>query len=68
MIDSLLVIKDYIYDNKKCSSLEFKNYLNNSDEEFLKNARNVSQRFGIDDEYSNQLTNRLSKEIFSFCQ
>lgn len=65
VIDSLLVIKDYIYDNKKCSSLEFKNYLNNSDEEFLKNARNVSQRFGIDDEYSNQLTNRLSKEIFS---
>ena len=65
VIDSLLVIKDFIYDNKKYSVEEFINKLDNDDEEFLKECRNVKERFGIDDEYSNELTHRVSHEIFT---
>ena len=65
VIDSLLVIKDFIYDNIKYDVDDFIKKLNNNDELFLKECRNVKERFGIDDDYSNELTHRLSHEIFT---
>ena len=65
VIDSLLIIKEYIYDKKIYSVDEFICKLESNDEMFLKKMRNYKKAYGTDDEFANEFTNRISKDIFS---
>lgn len=65
VIDSMLVIKKYIFDEKRFTVDEFINNLNNNDEEFLKFVRNCSECYGTDSQNANSFTNRISTEIYS---
>ena len=65
IIDSLLVIRDFIFRDKSYTSEEFIKLLSDNDEEFLNKCKKYKTCFGIDDKEVNAFSNRISSEIFS---
>lgn len=65
IIDSLLVIRDFIFKDKSYTCEEFIKLLNDNDEEFLNKCKKHKTCFGIDDKEVNAFSNRISSEIFS---
>jgi len=65
VIDAMLVIKDFVFKNKKYSANEFINCLKNNDTDFLDIAKKHDICFGIDNPVVNEFTTKISHEIFS---
>ena len=65
VIDSLLVIRDIVFDGKAVSADELLTRLKNNDEAFLSLCRKNKNSFGADNGNADKLANMLSTEIFS---
>jgi len=65
VIDSLLAVKDLVYDRKKYTAEELLGFLEANDEAFAAEARKLDIRYGIDDPFVNSFANKLSDELFS---
>ncbi len=66
VLDSLLVIRDFIFRDKKYSKDEFLSLLCANDEVFLDKCRNHPVHHGIDNEEANALANKLTTDIYSY--
>ena len=65
VIDSLLVIRDIVFDGKAVSAEELLARLKNNDEAFLSLCRKNKNSFGADNGNADKLANKASTEIFS---
>ena len=65
VIDSLLVIRDWVYAEKRFTPEEFLRKLAENDTVFLKEARRHAACFGKDDPKVNAFTKQLTSAIFS---
>ena len=65
VIDSLLVIRDFIFEDKALTADELINGLKTVDKEFLNKAKGHKIAFGTDNDDANTFSNRLSTEIFA---
>lgn len=65
VIDSLIVIKDVLFKDKKYTANEFLELLGNNDEEFLNACRHHGVSYGIDHPEANEMANRVSTDIYS---
>ena len=65
VIDSMLVIRDFIFNEKQYEKTQFIELLKSNDAEFLIKARNHSVSFGSDNRDANDFANRISTDIFS---
>ena len=65
VIDSLLVIKDFVFEKKWYTAEAFLDKLRNNDEEFLKSAREYEVSHGKDNERANALAKKFSAEAFA---
>lgn len=65
VIDSLLVIRDIVFDGKAVSAEKFLTRLKNNDEAFLSLCRKNKNSFGADNGNADKLANKASTEIFS---
>lgn len=68
VIDCLLIIKKFIFEDKKYTAQELLTYLKNNDENFLSQAIKCSVCFGVDDEQVNTFAHHLSKQIFAMTE
>lgn len=65
VIDSMLVIRDYVFEKKLCSANELISRLAENDITFLKNLRNHDLHFGNDNPVANSFSQKISSDIFS---
>lgn len=65
VIDSMLVIRDFIFSEKLFDVPEFIGLLKANDKDFLKLAKNHKVSFGNDNTDANLFANRISTDIFS---
>jgi formate C-acetyltransferase len=65
LIDSMLVLRDFVFNDKSYTKEEFLNLLKNNDEEFLNKCKKYKTCFGIDDGKVNEFSKKISSEIFS---
>lgn len=65
VIDSLLVIRDVLFTEKRCTVEEFLELLRNSDEAFLDTCRRHKVCYGCDHPEANAMANRVSTDIYS---
>lgn len=65
VIDSLLSVKELVFDKKVYCADEFLTKLNDNDDEFLSVCRNSEHVYGTDDAVANDFAHRLSTDIFS---
>ncbi len=65
-VDSLFVIRDYVFTDKNLSTNELINLLESNDEGFLKKVRTHKNRYGIDNDEVNKLSADFTHTIFSF--
>jgi len=65
VIDSLLVIRDFVFEKQRYTAETFLRLLKDSDPDFLKLCRNHNISFGHDDPDANAMANRVSTDIYS---
>jgi formate C-acetyltransferase len=65
VIDAMLVIRDFIFEEKLYNAEEFVELLQTNNKELLEQARNHKISFGNDNRDANIFTNKLSSDIFS---
>lgn len=65
VIDAMLVIRDYIFENNIFSATELIAKLEKNDKDFLIQLRNHSVSFGSDNSDANSFSNKISTDIFS---
>ena len=65
VIDSLLVIRDFVFTDQLYTADEFMNKLADNDQDFLKRARAHSVSFGNDDADANSFAEKISSDIYS---
>ncbi len=65
VIDSMLVIKDYIFSSKKYNPDDFINNLKNNDSVFLSETRKHPLCFGCNNEAADEFSRKISSDIFS---
>jgi len=65
VIDAMLVIRDFIFEEKLYNKEEFVELLKTNNKEFLNQARNHKISFGNDNEDANNFANRISTDLFS---
>lgn len=65
VIDSLLIIRDFVFEDKSYTANEIVSLLEKNDKEFLKRARNHPIAYGKDNAAANELSKRLSSDIFA---
>lgn len=65
VIDSMLVIEDYIYENGKLTAEKMLELLDAGDEAFLDEVGKYPHCFGVDDAHANELAHRLTDDVFS---
>ena len=65
VIDAMLVIRDYIFENNIFSATELIAKLEKNDKDFLVQLRNHSVSFGSDNSDANAFSNKISTDIFS---
>ena len=68
VIDSLLAIKDLVFDGKKYTAENVIEFLKSNDESFLKKVVGLDKSFGKDDQDVNRFANDISKKIFSMTE
>ena len=68
VIDSLLAIRSFIFEDRKYSARQLLELLKNNDELFLREAIGCTESFGRDDESVNHFAHRLSSRIFSMTE
>ncbi len=66
VIDSMLVIRDMIFNDKTCNAKDFIDKLDSGDKEFLQKTRNHKISFGNDNDDANHFATRISTDIYSF--
>ena len=64
-IDSMMVIRDMIFRDKKISAQQMIKCLKDNDEEFLLMARNHKSAFGRDESDVNDFSRKISTDIYS---
>ena len=64
-IDSLLAIKEFVFDRKKYTAEAFIKKLQADDEAFVDEMKNCKIAFGRDDERADTLAKRISSAVFS---
>lgn len=64
-IDSLLVVRDFVFKKKWYAAEQFLEKLRNNDEAFLKIAREYEVSHGKDNDSANAFAKKFSSEIFS---
>ncbi len=65
VIDSMLVIRDFVFEENLFDKPEFIELLKSNNKEFLAQVRNHNVSFGNDNTDANNFANRISTEIFS---
>lgn len=65
VIDSMLVIKEMVFDKKSISPKELLCLLRKNDEEFLQTARRQKLCFGVDNNTANAFSKQLTSDIFA---
>ncbi len=65
VIDSMLVIRDVVFENKTYTAKEFISRLSQNDTDFIAQLRNHSIHFGDDNLDVNCFSNKISSDIFS---
>ena len=65
VIDAMLVIRDFIFEEKLYNKEEFVELLKTNNKDFLNQARNHKISFGNDNEDANNFANRISTDLFS---
>ena len=65
VIDSMLVIRDCVFNEKLYDKDRFIELLKSNDSELLMRARNHSVSFGNDNKAANDFSNKISTDIFS---
>ena len=65
VIDSMLVIRDYVFENKTYTAKEFIGKLAENDKDFLAQLKNHGVHFGDDNPDANSFSMRISTDIFS---
>lgn len=65
VIDSLLVIRDFVFADQKYTAGEFLSLLKQDDEAFLTACRHHSVCYGRDNDDANAMANRVSTDIYS---
>ncbi len=65
VIDSMLVIRDFVFENKLYDAEKFIDLLKENNKEFLAKARRHSVSFGNDNEDANSFSGRISADIYS---
>ena len=65
VIDAMLVIRDFVFEEKLFEKSDFIELLKSNDKEFLGKARNHTVSFGNDNADANNFANKISTEIFS---
>lgn len=65
VIDAMLVIRDFIFEENWVDGAEFIELLKSNNKEFLAQARNHKVSFGNDNKEANEFANRISTDIFS---
>lgn len=65
VIDSLLVIRDFVFTDQLYTADEFMNKLADNDQDFLKRARAHSVSFGNDNADANSFAEKISSDIYS---
>ena len=65
VIDSMLVIRDFVFIEKKYSKAEFIELLKSNNTEFLSHAKNHTVSFGNDNDGANSFSKLISTDIFS---
>ncbi len=68
VIDSMLVIKDFVFENKLYSASEFIDNLKNKNLEFLDVCKNHEVCYGTDNIEVNEFSARISSDIFSMLE
>ena len=66
VIDSLLAIKQLVFDSKKYTATELAKLLSENDENLANEVKKLPKSFGKDDPEVNEFANKFSKTIFSF--
>ncbi len=64
VLDSLFVVKDFVFESKRLTAEELLEKLASDDETFLRQARAHKKCFGVDDDEVNRLANEFSTEIY----
>ncbi|MBQ8525671.1 MAG: hypothetical protein IJ460_02975 [Clostridia bacterium] len=65
VIDSMLVIRDFVFEDRLYNAKKFIELLKDNNMEFLAQARKHRVSFGNDSKDANSFTNRISTDIFS---
>lgn len=65
VIDSLLTVRAFIFEDKIMSADEFLRLLKENDSEFLKKCRKNKIAFGVDNPVANELAYKLSNAVYS---
>lgn len=65
VIDSMLVIREFVFEDCKISAEAFCDKLRQNDECFLAECRRCETVFGTDNNIANQFTHKLSSNIYS---
>ena len=65
VIDSLIVIRDFVYDKKLYDAKTIIKLLNENNKEFLEKARNHDVCFGIDNEDANEFSYKFSHDVYT---
>ena len=65
VIDSMLVIRDFVFEDKKFNAKQFIELLKSDNKEFLKATKSHKVSFGNDNPDANSFSNRISTDIFS---
>lgn len=65
VIDSMLIIRDWVFIDKIYTPQMFIRLLSENDDMFLDKAKKYRVCFGVDDEKADKFANKISKDIFS---
>lgn len=65
LIDSMLVVRDLVFEKKTISAHELVEKLKANDDEFIRSLRKHENHFGIDNENADKEAKRISEDLFS---
>ena len=65
VIDSMLVIKEFVFEDRKIGAQDFCDKLRQNNECFLAECRRCDTAFGTDNNVANQLAHKLSSDVYS---
>lgn len=66
VIDSLMTIKEMIFEKKTCTAAQMLEKLRANDADFLSACKQTQRRYGVDDDAANALGKDLTRRVFDF--